>query len=128
MKILTISLNCLNRFTGDIMKKICPTCNTKNDSNEEYCLTCSQKLTDDDNKDEIATDKLKIPKDKIILLDLNYTLISNSWKIRYEKLPGKITKSEYEHELVDLIRDNYVILTLFCKNFPASLSRRRIAL
>ncbi len=41
---------------------------------------------------------------------MNYTLISNSWPIRYEKLPGKITKRKYEHELVGLIKDNYVIL------------------
>ena len=72
--------------------KICPACETKNDPEEKYCLNCGQKLI------------------KIILLDLNYTLISNSWSIRYEKLPGKITKRKYEHELVDLIKDNYVIL------------------
>jgi hypothetical protein len=90
--------------------KTCPACNSENDPKEEYCLTCGQRLIENDDNEEISSEKLKIPKDKIILLDLNYTLISNSWAIRYEKLPGKITKREYEQELVDLIRDNYVIL------------------
>ena len=90
--------------------KICPACNTENDSKEEYCLTCGQRLIEDNKKDQTPEDKLKIPKDKIILLDLNYTLISNSWAIKYEKLPEKITKRAYEHELVNLIKDNYVIL------------------
>ena len=89
---------------------ICPACETKNDSNEEYCLNCGQRLIESDDKDEISQEKLPIPKDKIILLDLNYTLISNSWAIRFEKLPEKISKRKYEHELVELIRDNYVIL------------------
>ena len=71
---------------------ICPACETKNDSNEEYCLNCGQRLIESDDKDEISQEKLPIPKDKIILLDLNYTLISNSWAIRFEKLPGKISK------------------------------------
>ena len=78
--------------------KICPACETKNDPEE------------DEDDTEIKEDKLTIPKDKIILLDLNYTLISNSWSIRYEKLPEKINKRKYEHELVDLIKDNYIIL------------------
>ena len=90
--------------------KICPACNSKNESAEEYCLTCGQRLIENDDKEEVLSNKLPIPKDKIILLDLNYTLISNSWDIRSEKLPEKITKREYEHELVDLIKDNYVIL------------------
>ncbi|MBE6498068.1 MAG: zinc ribbon domain-containing protein [Methanobrevibacter sp.] len=89
---------------------ICPACNTQNDSNEEYCLNCGQRLIESEYKEEIRETKLEIPKDKIILLDLNYTLISNSWAIRYEKLPGKIEKRQYEHELVELIKDNYVIL------------------
>jgi len=50
------------------------------------------KLIENDSKDKILTEKLPIPKDKIILMDLNYTLISNSWPIRYEKLPEKINK------------------------------------
>lgn len=90
--------------------KTCPACETKNDPKEEYCLNCGQRLIEGEDKTEIPTDKLKIPKDKIILLDLNYTLISNSWAIRYDKLPQKIFNRKYEHELVDLIRDNYIIL------------------
>lgn len=89
---------------------ICPACETKNHADEEYCLKCGQRLIEDDSKDEIRKDKLQIPKDKIILLDLNYTLISNSWKIRFDKLPQKIYNRQYEHELVELIKDNYVIL------------------
>ena len=89
---------------------ICPACETKNNADEEYCLKCGQRLIEDDTKDEIRQDKLQIPKDKIILLDLNYTLISNSWKIRFDKLPQKIYNRKYEHELVELIKDNYVIL------------------
>ena len=84
--------------------KVCPACETKNDPKEKYCLNCGQKLIEDEDDTEIKEDKLTIPKDKI------NTLISNSWPIRYEKLPGKITKRKYEHELVDLIKDNYVIL------------------
>ena len=52
---------------------ICPACNTKNDSTEEYCLNCGQRLIESEDKEEIPETKLKIPKDKIILLDLNYT-------------------------------------------------------
>ena len=90
--------------------KICPACETKNDSNEDYCLNCGQKLIENDSKEEILENKLPIPKNKIILLDLNYTLIANSWPIRYEKYPEKINKREYEHELINLIKDNYIIL------------------
>ena len=90
--------------------KICPACDTKNDPKEEYCLNCGQKLIESEDDVKIRKNKLTIPKDKIILLDLNYTLISNSWPIRFEKYPEKINKREYEHELVDLIKDNYVIL------------------
>lgn len=90
--------------------KACPACNTENEENEEYCLNCGQRLSENNEQDEILKNKLQIPKDKIILLDLNYTLISNSWAIRYEKLPQKIHKRQYEHELVNQIKDNYVIL------------------
>ena len=92
------------------MTKICPACDSKNNDKEEYCLNCGQKLIEDNNKEEIPSEKLSIPRDKIILLDLNYTLISNSWEIRYEKLPEKINKRKYEDKLIDLIRNNYVIL------------------
>lgn len=89
---------------------ICPACNTDNNPNEEYCLNCGQKLIESEDAEEIRKSKLKIPKDKIILLDLNYTLISNSWQIRFEKFPQKINKRKYEHELINLINDNYIIL------------------
>ena len=92
------------------MTKICPACETENDSKEEYCLNCGQKLIESEDREIVLEKKLQIPKDKIILLDLNYTLISNSWAIRREKLPQKIFKRKYEHELVNLIKDNYVIL------------------
>ena len=92
------------------MIKICPACETENDSAEEYCLNCGQKLIESEDREIVLEKKLQIPKDKIILLDLNYTLISNSWAIRLEKLPQKIYKRKYEHELVNLIKDNYVIL------------------
>ena len=89
---------------------ICPACNTNNNSDEEYCLNCGQKLIESEDAEEIRESKLKIPKDRIILLDLNYTLISNSWQIRFEKFPQKINKRKYEHELIKLINDNYIIL------------------
>ena len=109
-----------------MMTVICPACETKNESGEEYCLSCGQKLIEDDRKDEIRENKLQIPKDKIILLDLNYTLISNSWSIRYEKLPEKITKRKYEHELVDLIKDNYIILITASPDYTSAKSLRHI--
>ena len=89
---------------------ICPACRSKNSPDEEYCLTCGQKLIDSNENEVISDEKLTIPKDKIILLDLNYTLISNSWQIRRDLLPQKIYNRKYEHELIELIKDNYVIL------------------
>ena len=89
---------------------ICPACQRKNSVKEKYCLDCGQKLIEEKEDIKILENKLEIPKDKIILLDLNYTLISNSWKIRYDKLPQKIFNRQYEHELVNKIKDNYVIL------------------
>lgn len=89
---------------------ICPACQRKNSVKEKYCLDCGQKLIEEEENVKILENKLEIPKDKIILLDLNYTLISNSWKIRYDELPIKIFNRQYEHELVNKIKDNYVIL------------------
>lgn len=104
--------------------RICPTCDTKNDILEKYCLHCGQKLIEDDEKEEeiVLENKLEIKKDKIILLDLNYTLISNSWKIKDDKYPYKILNRQYELELVDKIKDNYVILitaTPYDKSFDS---------
>ena len=90
--------------------KTCPACQTKNKNYEKYCLNCGQKLIEIEENEMILDTKLEIPKDKIILLDLNYTLISNSWKIRYDKLPQKVYNRQYEQELVNKIKDNYVIL------------------
>ena len=90
--------------------KICPACEMKNESYEEYCLNCGQKLIETEEKDGILNEKIQIDKDKIILLDLNYTLIANSWQIRYDRLPQKIYNRKYEHELIELIKDNYIIL------------------
>ena len=106
---------------------ICPACNTKNDSKEEYCLTCGQKLIENNEKEEILENKLKISKDKIILLDLNYTLIANSWDIRYDRLPQKIYNRKYEHELVDRIKENYVILITASPYYTSFDSLKHIA-
>ena len=106
---------------------ICPACNTKNDSKEEYCLTCGQKLIENDEMEEILENKFKISKDKIILLDLNYTLIANSWDIRYDRLPQKIYNRKYEHELVDLIKENYVILITASPYYTSFDSLKHIA-
>ena len=106
---------------------ICPECETKNDSADEYCLNCGQKLIYSEEKDETISSKIPIPKDKIILLDLNYTLISNSWSIRYEKYPAKINKREYEKELVELIKDNYVILITASPDYTSEDSLKHIS-
>ena len=89
---------------------ICPACQRKNSVKEKYCLNCGQKLIEEEENVIISENKFEIPKDKIILLDLNYTLISNSWKIRHDELPQKIFNRQYEQELVNKIKDNYVIL------------------
>lgn len=53
-----------------------------------------------------------LEKDRpIILLDLNYTLVSNSYKVRYIRpYQAKINKEEYREWLVDLLKDFYVII------------------
>lgn len=52
------------------MKKYntCPACNTKNKPDEEYCLNCGQKLIENNEKEIIPDEKLKIPKDKSFFL------------------------------------------------------------
>ena len=40
------------------MTIICPACETKNDSKEEYCLNCGQKLIENKEKEIILEDKL----------------------------------------------------------------------
>ena len=105
---------------------ICPSCESENDSKEEYCLNCGQKLIESEKNEIIPDSKLTIPKDKIILLDLNYTLIANSWQIRYDKLPQKIFNRKYEHELVERIKDNYVILITASPYYTSYDSLRHI--
>ncbi len=88
----------------------CPVCNAVNNVENEFCYQCGIRLIENDFEDVVSEIKLKIPQDKIILLDLNYTLIANSKEIRMMPLDEKIKNQEYEMELIDLIKDNYVIL------------------
>ena len=88
----------------------CRVCGTLNKLGNEFCNSCGIKLSKDDSEEEVSGDKLNIPKDKIILLDLNYTLIANSKKIWNYPLEKKIRSQKYEMDLIELIKDNYVIL------------------
>ena len=105
---------------------MCPACETENNQKEEYCLNCGQKLIESEEKEDILNEKLSISKDKIILLDLNYTLIANSWQIRFDKLPEKIYNRKYEHYLIDLIKDNYVILITASPSYTSYDSLKHI--
>ena len=71
----------------------CPVCGTVNDKSNEYCYLCGIKLIESDEEETVRKDKLDIAKDKIILLDLNYTLIANSKEIRTLPLDEKIKKA-----------------------------------
>lgn len=88
----------------------CPVCGNVNKTSNEYCYLCGVKLIESDDEEIVRDEKLEIDKDKIILLDLNYTLIANSKEIKYLPLEEKIKSQKYESELIDLIKDNYVIL------------------
>ena len=88
----------------------CPVCGTVNNNDNEFCYQCGIKLIETEEEEEVREDKLEIPKDKIILLDLNYTLIANSKEIRTMPLDKKIKSQNYETDLINLIKDNYVIL------------------
>lgn len=88
----------------------CRVCGSLNRTGNEYCNSCGIKLLDDDLIEKAKGDKLNIAKDRIILLDLNYTLIANSREIRNYSLDKKIISQKYETELIDLIKNNYVIL------------------
>ena len=92
------------------MKKKCLACGNLVETEDDYCKKCGNQLieTKDFECDDLE-EKLSIDKDKIILLDLNYTLISNS-KESFGTYPNRIYKQEYETGLIDLIKDNYVIL------------------
>ena len=88
----------------------CPVCGTVNNNDNEFCYQCGIKIMETDEEEEVREDKLEIPKDKIILLDLNYTLIANSKEIKTMPLDKKIKSQKYETDLINLIKDNYVIL------------------
>ena len=88
----------------------CPVCGTVNNNNNEFCYQCGIKLIETEEEEEVHEDKREIPKDKIILLDLNYTLIVNSKEIRTMPLDKKIKSQKYETDLINLIKDKYVIL------------------
>ncbi len=88
----------------------CPVCGAVNNHDNEFCGYCGIKLIETEEEEEIREDKLEIPKDKIILLDLNYTLIANSKEIKYMPLIKKIENQKYETDLINLIKSNYVIL------------------
>lgn len=104
----------------------CPACGEKNGAGEEYCLNCGQRLIESGDEEDVSDVKLAISPDRIILLDLNYTLISNSWQIRHDRLPDKIYNRKYEHDLVDLIRDNHVILITASPYYTSFDSLRHI--
>lgn len=88
----------------------CPVCNAVNKNENEFCYQCGIKLIESDDEEFISEKKSEIHNDKIILLDLNYTLISNSKEIRNMPLDEKIRNQKYEDNLINLIKDNYVIL------------------
>ncbi len=94
--------------------KNCPVCEADIAEDDDFCKECGTKLIEnEENTDmdrEIPEEKLTIDKNKIILLDLNYTLIANSKEIWNYPLDKKIASQKYEMELIDLIKDNYVIL------------------
>lgn len=58
---------------------------------------------------KIVKQKLTIPEDKIILLDLNYTLVANSPQCK-KPYPERILEQKYETKLLELIKNNYTIL------------------
>lgn len=89
----------------------CPACGNLNEDGNDFCKNCGLKLfeTKENTEDIIPKEKLAIDKEKIILLDLNFTLISNSKK-SFGRFPSRIYREEYETGLIDLIKDNYVIL------------------
>ena len=88
----------------------CPVCGRVNHKSHEFCNFCGIKLVESDEEENVNENKSIIPKDKIILLDLNYTLIANSKEIWNYPLEKKIKSQKYETELIELIKDNYVIL------------------
>lgn len=89
----------------------CPACGKLLAMTDDFCSECGLKLIDntEESMDKKTANKLRIPEDKIILLDLNYTLISNS-RESFGRYPNRIYMQEYEEKLIELIKNNYVIL------------------
>lgn len=104
-----LSKQCGSDHVPIVLKLNCCTeCGHLNHHTKEICEKCGQKLTKD-YKAKDAKKKISIPKDKIILLDLNFTLVSNSYETK-GPYPSRIDKQKYEESLINLIKDNYVIL------------------
>lgn len=72
----------------------CLVCNAVNKIENMFCYQCGIKLIESNDEEIIYEDKLEISDDKIILLDLNYTLIANSYEIRTMPLDEKIKSQE----------------------------------
>lgn len=67
-------------------------------------------------------------KKQIILLDLNYTLVGNSVENKYTRpWAKKIGNEEYREWLVDLLREEYVILITARPEYQKSLTMGTIA-
>ena len=112
MKISSQKIETKSGIKDDIEEQIyCKVCNTLNKKENEYCDFCGIKLSEEKYEETVVKkDKIEISDDKIILLDLNYTLIANSKEIWNYPLEKKIKSQEYEKDLIELIKDNYVIL------------------
>ena len=113
MKIISQNIEeAKSEIKDDIEEQIyCKVCNTLNKKENEYCDFCGIKLSEEKYEENIVKkDKIEISDDKIILLDLNYTLIANSKEIWNYPLEKKIRSQQYEKDLIELIKDNYVIL------------------
>ena len=112
MKISSQKIEAKSGIKDDIEEQIyCKVCNTLNKKENEYCDFCGIKLSEEKYEETVVKkDKIEISDDKIILLDLNYTLIANSKEIWNYPLEKKIRSQQYEKDLIELIKDNYVIL------------------
>lgn len=66
--------------------------------------------------------------EQIILLDLNYTLVSNSRENRFTRpYQNKIKNEEYRSWLLDLIKEKYVILITARPDYQKELSLENIS-
>ena len=101
--------------------KICPSCKSTLRVPDIYCRKCGAKV-DKCPIQQRSDDKMHIPPNKIILLDLDYTLVSNSWEISHKNSCEKISLRRYEHSLIDIIKYSYVILMAsnhYCESFAS---------